>query len=295
MGSGGSGEEMDEDDSPRRKRPRKARNAEPVDARRGRSRRGRHADDGDAADEDDEDERMRTRKRSREAHDWADGEPADEPRYGFGGPMPARGHSFTGVMPGVPTHAGFAGLDLPPLPAVLGPSLAGLYAGAPPPLFAGAQSSYLRSGSAATSRAHSPLAPHSAPAAHGGYVLPPPLGRSRSPGGRGTFDAPVLPPPGVPTLPQLEHHYRELGERRRWLEDMLAKTDAIMAGVQRGIEDMRAQASPPALPRLDAMRLSPPAALALPRARERDAPAPSVWPHAPASPAESRASSLTRH
>ncbi|KZT07537.1 uncharacterized protein LAESUDRAFT_651143 [Laetiporus sulphureus 93-53] len=69
---------------------------------------------------------------------------------------------------------------------------------------------------------------------------------------------PRTPPPNaavaaqhaaVPTVVELERHYYELGEQRRRLEEMLEKTDRMMAGVKRGMEEMRAgqkhgQASP---------------------------------------------------
>jgi GATA-binding protein len=309
---GTSGEEMDEDESPRRKRPRKARASEAAaDIRRGRSRRGGRGADDEAGDEDDEEERMRTRKRSREAHAQWDASPEqpDDARYGFGHPLPARTSSFTGVAPGLPTHTAFAGLDLPPLTAVLNPALSGLYAGAIPPGFGGAPPSYLRSGSV-PSRTDSPMGVHGGPPP-GAYVLPPMHGahlfgrhsppgtRSRSPGvlPRGPFDMPVLSPPvgiggapAVPTLPQLEHHYRELGDHRRRLVEMLERTDAIMAGVKRGLDEMRSyngpnghHTQPPPLP---ATMPGPPASMPLVRDRERrDG---TVWPIS-TSPVESRA------
>jgi GATA-binding protein len=312
---GTSGEEMDEDDAPRRKRPRKARAVDAgSDIRRGRSRRGR-----DDAGADDEAERMRTRKRSRDAHAQWDASPEqpDDARYGFGHPLPARQSSFTGVAPGLPTHSAFAGLDLPPLAAALNPALSGLYAGAVPPGFGGAPPSYLRSGSVPV-RTDSPLGPPP-----GGYVLAPlhgahlygrhspPGARSRSPGSaRGTFDAPLLPPPAgygggahapVPSVPQLEHHYRELAEHRRRLVDLLERTDAVMAGVKRGLDEMRggyagpnghhALAAPAPAPKLP----SPPAAMPLVRDRERRVSRESpVWPIS-ASPAQSREPSMSRH
>lgn len=219
------------------------------------------------------------------------------------------------MAPGAPTHSGFTGLDLPPLNA--------LYSGAFPPPFPNATSSYMRTGSAVPSRVASPMpgGPNQT-----GYVLPPPVGmpmppngyypnhpgkmsplnpRSHSPSGRGTFDAPVLPPPAgpslnggppVPTLAQLEHHYRELADHRARLEEMINKTDIIMAGVKRGIDEMRHYSSPPAptngvvLPPLS----SPPASMPLNRDRQVSREG-SVWPHAPTpvSPAETRASSLS--
>ncbi|KAG8854468.1 putative electron transfer flavoprotein subunit [Tulasnella sp. 330] len=46
-------------------------------------------------------------------------------------------------------------------------------------------------------------------------------------------------PATVPTIPELERHYAELRQERKRLEDMLYKTDRLMAGVKRGIDEMR--------------------------------------------------------
>ncbi|PIL24901.1 transcription factor [Ganoderma sinense ZZ0214-1] len=135
-------------------------------------------------------------------------------RYGPGAP---RGNPF-------PPHAS---QTLPGLIATLGPEvLTSLmntqYVGVPPP----PPSSYIRSGSAqggmggpgVPSRAHSPVAQHSMNAPH--------------------------PPEhlieGVPTLADLDHHYRALAEERKRLEEMLERTDRMMAGVKRGMDEMRA-------------------------------------------------------
>ncbi|KAJ7262130.1 hypothetical protein C8J57DRAFT_1719668 [Mycena rebaudengoi] len=45
---------------------------------------------------------------------------------------------------------------------------------------------------------------------------------------------------GVPTLEELERHYFQLHEQRRKTEEMLRETDRLMAGVKRGIDEMRA-------------------------------------------------------
>jgi GATA-binding protein len=331
-GSGGSGEEIEDEDSPRRKRARKSRTADVTEGRRGRPRRGKNAEEDE--DEDMED-RIRTRKRSRDAQEtWADAsatEQGDEAaRYGFGVPLPPRAHSFTGTMPGAPTHSNFTGLELPPLGATLAPALAGLYSGAPPP-FTGQPSSYLRSG--APSRVPSPM-PGFTPS-QVGFVLPPPVGmptsgthsifphhgktsplagRSRSPNLRGTFDPPVLPPPAghmqnhgpppVPTLAQLEHHFQELAEQRRRLEEMIQKTDVIMAGVRRGIDELRyaspsgasnGHTLPPLTGRLSS---SPPSSIPLNRERDQQVSREgSVWPHTPmpVSPLDTHAPLLPHH
>ncbi|THH06643.1 hypothetical protein EW145_g3940 [Phellinidium pouzarii] len=43
----------------------------------------------------------------------------------------------------------------------------------------------------------------------------------------------------VPTLNELERHYFELSEQRRRMSEMLDKTDRLMAGVRRGIDEMQ--------------------------------------------------------
>jgi len=316
VGSGGSaGEDLDDEgDGPRRKRTRKSRN-ELSEARRGRTRRsGRLGGDDEDGEDEDEDERMRTRKRSREsmaggAWDGSAASPEhgnDEARYGFGMPIPPRG-AFGGVV-SIPGQNGF-GLDLPPLTAALGPSLAGLYGGGAPP-FPGAPSSYLRSGSV-PSRTDSPMGVLGGP----GYMLPPPSGlhsgpppssssyfgslsagrvspgnRSRSPGLRGPYDHLALP--AVPTLPQLEHHYRELSEQRDRMKEILDRTDAMLAGVRRGIDEARsvgiAQPQPaqshrapsPLIPPMQNGTPAPlpsPQAVPLTRERERSATREPVW------------------
>ena len=42
----------------------------------------------------------------------------------------------------------------------------------------------------------------------------------------------------VPTISELESHYRKLEMERERLRDMLEKTDRMMSGVKRGIEEM---------------------------------------------------------
>ena len=44
----------------------------------------------------------------------------------------------------------------------------------------------------------------------------------------------------VPSISELERHYRELSEQRRKMAEMLDKTDKYLAGVKRGIEEMHA-------------------------------------------------------
>ena len=246
--------------------------------RRSRTSKARDKDaDGTEVDEDEDEGKPRKARRtaggraaraSREgsnvaqAGQWGEtmmqgmGEPSgsqhiqqqDLDRYGPGAP---RGNPF-------PPHAS---QTLPGLIATLGPEvLTSLmntqYVGIPPP----PPSSYVRSGSAqgnmggpgVPSRTHSPVQ-HSmnAPPPGAPYGIPPPLhvpphvpspfahvGPSFYHSG-----AHMLPPQvieGVPTLADLDHHYRALAEERKRLEEMLERTDRMMAGVKRGMDEMRA-------------------------------------------------------
>ena len=45
--------------------------------------------------------------------------------------------------------------------------------------------------------------------------------------------------PVVPTTADLERHYQELHEQRRRLEEVLERTDRMLAGLKRGIDEMR--------------------------------------------------------
>ncbi|EED81869.1 predicted protein [Postia placenta Mad-698-R] len=67
------------------------------------------------------------------------------------------------------------------------------------------------------------------------------------------YYVPHTPPsngvPPVPTVMELERHYFELAEQRRRLEEILERTDRMMAGVKRGMDEMRAgQQQPPQPP-----------------------------------------------
>jgi GATA-binding protein len=125
---------------------------------------------------------------------------------------------------------GPGGFELPPLSSALGPGtdLSGVLAG-----FVAAKSgfhgpaSYIRSGSGAPSRTHSPL-PGAAPGyTHlGGYGFP-----------RG--HSPVLMSGVMPTAAELERHYYELHEHRNGLLEFLERTDRLIAGVKRGLDEMR--------------------------------------------------------
>ena len=158
-------------------------------------------------------------------------------------------------------HGGF---DLPPLNAALGGGeIPGGAVGAGGRGyggygFSGTPSSYMRSGSSAPSRTHSPLGPggmgsnayllplphmqalqHSHPYYSGVGASQPSMsalhGTSPPPGG----EVGMVMLGGVPTLSELERHYLELHEQRKKMEEMLEKTDRLLVGMKRGIDEMR--------------------------------------------------------
>lgn len=102
---------------------------------------------------------------------------------------------------------------------------------------------YMRSNSSAPSRTHSPLA-----AQGGGVLLPPPHGLAGTSGNIfQTQDmSALLALAGgmmMPPLAELERHYAEMAEERKRMEEVLERTDRMMAGLKRGIDEMRARAS----------------------------------------------------
>ncbi|KAH8103912.1 hypothetical protein BXZ70DRAFT_923323 [Cristinia sonorae] len=196
-----------------------------------------------------------------------------DPRYGVGAP---RGNPFSPNP-----HGGF---DLPSVNAVLGDG--GSY---------GAPASYIRSGSAAgfhnpPSRTHSPLAGPGINAAPGapGFVLPPP--HAIHPHGM-PFYHPGLPPApgGIPTAADLEKHYLYLTDHRRHLEELLERTDRLMIGVKRGLDEMKAASgqaqpgsshpSPTQSPQVSAQP-APQAPIAV-RSERAGSSKESIWPVAP--------------
>lgn len=282
--SGGSqhantgGEESDnevEEPQPRRKRARRGKS----DREKGRARE--KDEDEDMAEPEDESpqesggrgrgkgERASARKASRDSHSslWAEG--ALSMHHQIVEALGDRSHSLPRVMqPGpeldrfahhlgrVPSgHGAFiasphAGLDLPPLNAALGER----YGYGPPGLlgardFSGAPSSYMRSGSNAPSRTHSPLNPGLT--AGVGYALPPPHGVGHGYYGLGHGHSPPPHDPlngvmtaVIPTASELRHHYLELHEQRRRLEELIEKTDRMMAGLKRGLDEMMGAPQP---------------------------------------------------
>jgi len=278
------GEESDnevEEPQPRRKRARRGKS----DREKGRVRE--KDDDEDMGDPEDESpqesggrgrgkgERASARKASRDSYSslWVEG--ALSMHHQIVEALGDRSHSLPRVMqPGpdldrfahhlgrVPSgHGAFiasphAGLDLPPLNAALGER----YGYGPPGLlgareFGGAPSSYMRSGSNAPSRTHSPLNPGLAGGV--GYALPPPHGVGHGYYALGHGHSPPPPPHDpmngglaavIPTAGELRQHYLELHEQRGRLWELLEKTDKMMAGIKRGLDEMMGAPQPPAQP-----------------------------------------------
>lgn len=50
---------------------------------------------------------------------------------------------------------------------------------------------------------------------------------------------------GVPTVAELERHYFELHEQKRRMEEMVERTEKLMVGVKRGIDEMRGTSQAP--------------------------------------------------
>ena len=170
-----------------------------------------------------------------------------DPRYavgsGVGGGVGGGGPRGNPFSPN--PHGG--GFDLPSVNAMLGESTSTSY-GAPP--------SYIRSGSASNligtpSRTQSPLAGPGMTTSTGGapgFVLPPPHsihGHAHGlsfymPSGATVGTVGGVPP--IPTAPELEKHYMLLAEQKRQLEEMAERTERMMAGVKRGIDELKAAA-----------------------------------------------------
>ena len=184
---------------------------------------------------------------------------------GPGGANPFGGHGHGGsphLGPhGYAGHGGHPGeFALPPLAALNGASFApflGVPGGA---AGVGVQGSYVRSGSNAPSRTHSPLG-HTVttPAPGTGYVLPQPpqgvVGVGFYPGAPGHDQSGLIAMGGLPlhmgglggglgfgTLIELERHYVELEEHKRRYEEMVEKTERLMGGVRRALDEVRGAA-----------------------------------------------------
>ena len=202
---------------------------------------------------------LRTRRRSRESN----GSGWDVGENGNDSIDHQRSHSLSRLVSGDYAHlqrsssfAGFngsphphGGFDLPPLNAALSGS--GHYGS----ILGGAPSSYIRSGSNAPSRTHSPLGPAGANTGTG-YILPPPHGMSHPHSGlfyNQTGLSPLhsrSPPPHqshdpmngtapVPTYDDLKRHYDELMDQQKKIDEMSEKNQRMIAGVKRGLDEMQ--------------------------------------------------------
>ena len=119
-----------------------------------------------------------------------------------------------------------------------------------------AASPFIRSGSAAgfhgggPSRTQSPLAgpgisappPSSAPPPPPGppYVLPPPHthGIGHAHGHSFYAHQPSTPPPPMPTLQELQRHLAMFEEGKKWMVEMVERTERMMVGMKRSIDEM---------------------------------------------------------
>jgi GATA-binding protein, other eukaryote len=282
-GSGGGGDDESDGEvaeQPRKKRARKSgvgKNDKDKGGRGGR-RRGGDDDDGDDGEGGIDEDGEPRRKKSRDGSGWADvtgpsssSSPRLDPRSQAQNQDPYA-HLQRGQFLGSPHHHG--GFDLPPLNAAIGgdrdrnayspynPAMAGHYPGAP--------SSYIRSGSNAPSRTHSPLGPAGLGGGPGqGYALPPPHQLMHAHGGGGGY-YPVMghspgsheppasvmaglmgmgmtmgvptssSPSAIPTVGELERHYYQLSEQRKGMAEMLERTDRMMISVKKGLDEMKA-------------------------------------------------------
>jgi len=91
-------------------------------------------------------------------------------------------------------------------------------------------SGYMRSGSAAPSRAHSPS---------NAYVLLPLHYATSGHYGNGSHHQSSPSSPSIPSHAELEKHFIDLSKEKSRLEEMLARTEWLMQGVQCGMDEMR--------------------------------------------------------
>ena len=252
--SGGVGADDDEDedeDEPRRKRVKRGANGNAAaalvrrrSARTKVSTREPTPEDKDEEDDDADTGSKRRRKGPQRdillAESRAGSLSRSSSRAAFHVDRYGRGYTANSPSLHSATHVG--GFDLPPLNAALAapemshmvlngsraffPTSAG-YVG-PPRDFG---SSYMRSGSAAPSRAHSPSSTYVLPPLH--YATPGLYG-SGSPHHRSSPSSPQ-----IPSHAELEKHFMDLSKEKSRLEEMLARTEWLMQGVRRGMDEMR--------------------------------------------------------
>ncbi|KAL5536892.1 SFU1 [Sanghuangporus sanghuang] len=220
---------------------------------------------GEMGLEYDDGERMREQRR-REG--WQDEGQGQGSSSGFGAfPVDSQAGRPGGYYnPAIGQGSG--GYDLPPLNAALGGEK--MSARYPYASQGAASTSYNRS-EGIPSRTHSPAAslhqvgPQASTGLGGSLHLPPPHGLGQAhpsffhgstvgaaPLGQARTSSPRAPSPlregstggnggslTVPTVNELEAHYYELAEQRRRMQEMIEKTERYMAGLKRGIDEMR--------------------------------------------------------
>jgi hypothetical protein len=247
-GNGGNGEESDgEAREPKRKR-----------TRRSRATRASEREDEDVTMDGVEESESHGASSQRKKTTWDGRSVSPQNRAPSRSDYLSRGPNAAG--PFAPTGSPHSGFEIPPL-AVLSNSAAAA-------ALLNAQSSYMRSGSNAPSRTHSPLG-HAA-----GYPVPPGPPQFYAPDlNMLNFSLAVGNLMGIPTLPDLERHYMELSEHRRRMEEMLERTDRVMAGVKRGIDEMRS-----VLAQQQAPPMGPPAPAAQPVPAQEPQPQPQPQP-----------------
>lgn len=315
--SGGTGtQDESEEDQPKRKRARKSRVSKDQE---GDDAMEMDEDNGD--DEGIKSARKPRRGRGSAAAGTRRGSSRDSAApvvwgeiihpYSMGGeagPSTSRHASRAGSTPAGAPHGNpfppnpHGGYNLPPLTAAINGEMPMAMAmsimnmqSAPVP---GSNPSYIRSGSQGTgvpSRTHSPLAGPGMAAPPTGFTLPPlthgvpppPHAYAHHHHGQPYHQPHTAVSGGVPQVPtvqELERHYHELGEQRRRLEEMMERTDRMMAGVRRGIDDMRTnqlQSQGPSQGSPSLSQSSHAASVPLSSRSERSANRESVWPVAP--------------
>jgi GATA-binding protein len=227
--SPGANNEESDDEQPKRKRTRRS-------AARARTDK----DDDVIMDGEEEDDVRETtsttrKRRSGATNGWLDS----------GRSSPYRSRNFGGLVAPFPVVGGGVlsppGFELPPL-AALNPGATFLGS-------ASAPSSYIRSGSNAPSRTHSPLG-HFGGVSHYPQMQPPypPPPPSADMSSLMVAAGVALGGLGIPSYMDLERHYIELSAHKRKWEEMIEKTERLMAGMKRAMDEMRglaAQQAPP--------------------------------------------------
>lgn len=207
-GNGGNGEESEgEAQEPKRKRVRRSRITRAAE----KEDEDMHMDGG----EEESESHTSSTRRKRKAWDGRSVSPQN--RAPSRSDYPSRGSNAAG--PFAPTGSPHSSFDIPSLAAFTNQAAAALLQ---------AQSSYIRSGSNAPSRTHSP--------GHGavGYSIPSEFSPSEL-----NLNFVVNNIMGIPSLSDLERHYMDLSEHRRRTVEMLERTDRMLVGLKRGIDEMR--------------------------------------------------------